>query len=136
MFMHQTKGEGLFKDWLMAIVKRDGDPLQRKKPWKLSKKMASTGGHSFPWKCQTDWLVDNNGKLCMDFIGRYENLKGDFEILCELLGPKYVLPHLNETKHVDYQSYYDSETRDIVANWHRRDIELFGYKFGNRITFL
>jgi hypothetical protein len=136
LFMFQTKGDQIFKDWLMDIVERDGSPRDRKKAWKLLPKMASTGGTSLPWKSQTDWLIDNDGKLCMDFIGRYENLKEDFSKICDILGRNIKLPHINKTEHLNYKSYYDAETKQIVADWHRNDINNFGYTFGSLVTML
>lgn len=130
LFMHQTKGDGHFKDWLLSTVEKDGHPKDRRQPWKLSDKMHSTGGHSFPWKSQTDWLVDNNGKINMDFIGRYETLDRDFKAMCEMIGVKPTrLPVINKSDHYSYQSYYDPECKEIVASWHRHDIVRFNYKF-------
>jgi hypothetical protein len=136
LYAHQTKCSNSFKDWLMDIVKRDGHPKIRKKEWVLRDKMASTGGSSLPWKCQTDWLVNNSGQLCMDFIGKFENLNVDIKKIEQIIGRKILLPHHNKTDRLPYQHYYDDETRKIVADWHRKDIENFGYKFESMITYM
>ena len=45
------------------------------------------------------------------------------------LGKKATLPHLKETKQVDYRNVYTAEGADIVAQWFAKDIEQFGYTF-------
>lgn len=84
------------------------------------------------WKSPCyDWLT-LNGKLAVDNILRFENLKSDFEKMCHKLDlPNDInLPHLNKTHHRHYTEYYDDELRDIVAKKYKNDIKHFGYEFG------
>jgi hypothetical protein len=50
-------------------------------------------------------------------------------VIKKAIGLDAELPHLNASRRAAYQSYYDEETREIVAQWFREDIEVFGYRF-------
>ena len=78
---------------------------------------------------QVDWLRDTEGKISMDFIGKFESINEDFQHIKSVIGLDTILPHLNASIRTNYQEYYDDETRTIVARWFREDIEEFGYSF-------
>lgn len=133
LYHHQTqKNPTPFRHWIYDIVIRDGYPLYRKETWLPTDNTSSTGGTSQKWKSQTDWLIDDDGSVCVDFIGRYENLQEDFDKACKVIGIKTPkLPHANRSESkAQYHSYYqDEDLIKIVADWHKKDIERFGYKF-------
>lgn len=80
---------------------------------------------------QVDWLKDTDGRISIDFIGRFESINEDFNKIKEVIGLETGLPYLNASKRIGYQSYYDDKTRRIVADWFREDIETFGYSFSS-----
>ena len=80
-------------------------------------------------KLQQQMITDADGKLLVDFVGRYETLEQDFEKIATLLNIQEKLPHLNQSQHHDYKSYYNEYTQQLVAEHFKADIELFGYTF-------
>lgn len=81
---------------------------------------------------QTAWLrepIDDGEAWLPDFIGRFERLEEDWEVVCDRLGIGAHLPHLNTTDHGHYRTYYDPRTRDLVARKYAEEIALFGYDF-------
>lgn len=100
---------------------------------------------------QYQMLHDAEGKLLVDFVGRFETLQQDFARVCARLGiSDDQLPHRNpsnkksrdfkrrfknilfnngENRHHGLTDFYDDVTRDAVADYYRIDIETFGYQF-------
>ena len=89
---------------------------------------ASEGMHFLPQHAHVRTKDSENG---MDFVGRYETLEPDLAYVAERLGVQARLPHLNRSPgRRPYEEYYDAGTREIVGQVYRRDVELFGYVFG------
>lgn len=80
---------------------------------------------------QHRFVYSREGRSMMNFVGRYENLFEDWEYVREKLKLKAKgLPHLLKSKHKPYTEYYDQSSVDLVAKIYKKDINLFGYKFG------
>lgn len=104
-----------FSDWVKMTYGENKDPFYYNNP------------RSF--QAQVEWLKDDKGKISIDFIGKFESINEDFNQIKTVIGLDAELPHLNASRRTGYQSYYDDETRDIVASWFHEDIEVFEYRF-------
>ena len=83
-------------------------------------------------KLQTDHLIDLHGNIIVDYIGRYEKLLDEFEVIKQKLNmPKLKLPHKRRAteRQKDYRSYYSDESVEAVAKHFEQDIRLLDYSF-------
>ena len=78
---------------------------------------------------QKDFVTDTDGSLIVDFIGKYETLDNDFVRVCNEIGIKANLPHLNKSSRVHYKEYYNEKTINLVYEAFKEDIEFFNYSF-------
>ena len=78
---------------------------------------------------QAKWLGDKNGDLLIDQVYRFETLHEDFDTICKKFSLAASLPHLKPTQKVDYQSYYDRQTIEIIEQCFAQDLALFNYSF-------
>jgi chondroitin 4-sulfotransferase 11 len=73
---------------------------------------------------QSSWAKE------VDFIGRFENLQSDFDLICQRIGlPKNQLNKINKTIHKNYAHYYDDKTRKIIEKKYAEDIDFLNYSF-------
>lgn len=80
--------------------------------------------HSKP---QYKFITDNKGKIEVDFVGRFENIDEDFEMIKKILGLNVDLHILNKSGNQLYEKYYDEETKKIVGRIYQKDFQIFGY---------
>nr|CRH08095.1 Protein of unknown function [Candidatus Magnetococcus massalia] len=80
---------------------------------------------------QLCYLVDNQGNLLVDFIGRFENLEADMQQIAQRLNlPAPQLPRLEPSKaRSDYRDYYSETTIEMVRDHFKREIALFDYHY-------
>ncbi len=80
---------------------------------------------------QLYFISDKNGDIPMDFIGRFENLQNDFNVVCrELNIVETVLPKLLVRKYGHYTDNYTAETKDLIYQLYKDEIDYFGFEFG------
>lgn len=81
---------------------------------------------------QSDYLIGLHGENLIDFVGRYEYLRDDFEVACQRIGIACpLLPHARKAddRKRDYRAYYNDVTAGLVADRYAADIQRFGYRF-------
>ena len=86
------------------------------------------------WKRQTDFLINHEGKVSLDFIGSLENLEQDWIKLQKKFdfppyNPEY--RKVNKSKNrrpEDYNDFYDQRSKDIIYDFLKEDFVNFGYK--------
>ena len=76
-----------------------------------------------------DW-ISVDGKIIVDLVGRYETLDEDWQRVCQALKVEPVpLTRENRVERDNYRSFYNDETRQIIAERFARTIEHSGYEF-------
>lgn len=78
---------------------------------------------------QYKFICDQEDKILVDFVGKFEYLQRDFKNLCEQLRIDLKLPHKNQSKRQSYRQYYSKSTKDIIYRRYQKDIELFDYRY-------
>lgn len=80
---------------------------------------------------QTDFLTDSLGHLALDFIGYQEHLERDFRLVCEHLGLKNPLPHVNHSRQrrpLPAREFCTLRTQRLVRRVYERDYEMLAYE--------
>jgi hypothetical protein len=116
----------------------DRNPWDRQVSWYLYKTKSKRSRPSFERFMRSKSAFVRNyelytidGKLAVEFVGRYENLESDFASVLKTIGvdAKVALPRTNVSASGHYRSYYTPELRALVEKWYAPEIELLNYKF-------
>ena len=70
-------------------------------------------------------------EIPLDFVGRYENIKEDFNNVCEEIGipERYIdLGFEHKQDLINYKDYYCDESKKIIDNIFDMDFKTFNYK--------
>lgn len=138
--------------WVKGMVESDGlrrffpFKMMRKKPfWNFPGTQAFMESKSFSdfirntkllelapgFKPQADWVVDQNGKAMVDFIGKVENIGEDFQrvarqIKCEAIE---LGRHNRSGARKNNQPSIQTADREYLYDHFRKDFDMFGYDF-------
>jgi hypothetical protein len=96
---------------------------------------------------QYEHLLNNDGDLNIDYIGRYENINDDLINVLKNLGVQNCYSHIHELffndnrinkseKNEDIDYYYNKQTLEIVNDYFKGDFILFKYDRYNTIMEL
>jgi len=84
--------------------------------------------HLLFWPQHT-FVVDDEGRLLADQIGRVEEMQVSYDEICRRIGiPTASLEQVNTSRRGSYRDYYDQQLIDGVAELYRRDLERVGYQ--------
>lgn len=93
-------------------------------------KIVSTRETGYPNKGSLFFQILDNGKVTVDFVGKYENMDSDIEKLCAKFGCEYEKgERKNASERGDWKDYYTPEDRKLVEDTWGNDLKLFGYSW-------
>ena len=104
------------------------------KGW-LNRKNIQSPGSAIHFLPQFKFVCTKDNIPMVDFIGYFENLEEDVAYIRDRIGISgQALLFLNKTesRRQDYRSYYTEETKRIVEDVYREDVQIFGYDFENK----
>ena len=79
---------------------------------------------------QYEFIFTNN-RLLLDKVVKFESLEFDLKKVFNKLNLSVQKVYQSrQSQHRHYTDYYDEETRQIIAEKYSKDIDYFGYKFG------
>ncbi|NVM35927.1 MAG: sulfotransferase family 2 domain-containing protein [Candidatus Lokiarchaeota archaeon] len=89
----------------------------------------------YPEINQINWITDEDGKLLVDYIIRFENLEQDTKEMFKKIGfanyENISIPLIRKSNNrlEDYREHYDEETKEIIKDFCDADINYFKYEF-------
>lgn len=80
---------------------------------------------------QVEYVQDLHGRVSVDFLGRFESLASDMQLVFRKLGIACrSIPHQRNGKRTtDYRQNYSDTLADRIAQAYQSDIACFGYTF-------
>ncbi len=75
---------------------------------------------------QVDYLINQKGKIDMDFIGKFESIDDDYKTITKKLGIKNTLNHYNKTKQTKKPTL-NEEAKNKIYQLYQSDFKLLDY---------
>jgi hypothetical protein len=119
-----------FRDWLPKYVSIDYAEPERNSQSNIVQHVWETGG-GYINDLQSPFILEK-GTIGIQFVGRYERLAEDFNVICRVIGIETpILPRLKVGFRIvrEYHEFYDAPSRRLVEHTFSEDIDQFGYVF-------
>ena len=78
---------------------------------------------------QHKFIVNREGNLIIDFLGRFETIDQDFDVVRQRIRAPVELPHLLRSQRGHYRDYYSTDLAHIIGERYGEDIARFRYTF-------
>jgi len=78
---------------------------------------------------QYEFVCDKNGKIIVDYVGRFESLQEDIAVLSKKINSEIVMDHHNQNTKKSYTEIYTEEMILKVKKIYWKDINTFEYNF-------
>ena len=85
---------------------------------------------------QASSLVDQEGELLVDYVGKVENVDSDWQAICKRLGMEAPVLNIDNKSRRNFDSlkeYWTPDDIQYIMQKHRIDFELFGYQIPESI---
>lgn len=117
----------------LAIWNKGFNPWMEKYFTKVNRTVDKTSkgyNNMSPSFSQSSYLFFGNKQL-IEHILRFESLSSDFEKIKQLVHTDIGLGYTNKTviQNRDYRSVYSADSRNMVEQYYRHDLETFSYDF-------
>ncbi|EAK9890022.1 sulfotransferase family protein, partial [Campylobacter lari] len=84
---------------------------------------------------QYKFLCNEQKKILVNFVGKFENLSKDFAKILQILNRNDKLVHINKSRHFNYSNYYNKVTYKIIRDIYKDDFEIFDYDLEEQKIF-
>ncbi|MCV3410004.1 sulfotransferase family protein, partial [Campylobacter sp. IFREMER_LSEM_CL1890] len=84
---------------------------------------------------QYKFLCNEQKKILVNFVGKFENLSKDFAKILQILNRNDKLVHINKSKHFNYSNYYNKVTYKVIRDIYKDDFEIFDYDLEEQKIF-
>ncbi len=104
--------------------------ISKNKNLEFNKFLKNQIKHNLITDQQYKFLLKNDGNIGVNKILKFENLDNDLKEISKVINIKiHNFKQMNVSTFDDYKNYYNSETKMIVKNFCKEDLEYFNYDF-------